>query len=463
MLPVSCEAYKLIHEGAIALAQVEADGIRVDRKYLRAEITKVSIDIANAVCRIKEDKIYRLWIRRFGKQANIGSRQQLGKILFEDMGLECCQRTQTGRPAITQETLQDTKLPFVVDYLQYQKLIKVRSTYLYGILREVDPDGFLHPFYNLHIAQTYRSSCDSPNFQNIPVRDEQMMQMVRRAFLPRPGNQLIEVDYSGAEVASATCYHHDPTMVEYIVNPAKDMHRDMSRFCYMLKKSDVDKKIRGCGKGMFVFSQFYGSYYVKNAIALWDAIDELGLCKPDGTSLHKHLRRKGIRERGACTGGEPPAPKTFEAHIKAVEDYFWNDLFPVYAQWKRDWYAEYLRTASFETLTGFRFEGALDRKKVINYPIQGTAFHWLLWSLTQVVNKELAKAKMRTRVAGQIHDSIVSDGPPEERDDYLALMNHIMTKAIRDHWTWIDVPLTIDADVAPVGAPWSEKAKYKME
>ena len=72
----------------------------------------------------------------------------------------------------------DFKAKFVKRYLKIKKLKKARSTYLRGILRET-VDGFIHPFFNLNLVITYRSSSDHPNFQNIPVRNAEIKKPLR--------------------------------------------------------------------------------------------------------------------------------------------------------------------------------------------------------------------------------------------------------------------------------------------
>ena len=115
----------------------------------------------------------------------------------------------------------------------------------------------------------------------------------------------------------------------------------------------------------------------------------------------------------------------------------------------------------FDTLTGFRIEGLYKRNEVINYPVQGSAFHWLLWSLIRI-QKLLKKYKMKSLLVGQIHDSIVGDVHKKELRDYLDIVKQVMTIDVRKHWEWIIVPLRIEAEVAPVGGSWFDKKEVKI-
>jgi DNA polymerase I-like protein with 3'-5' exonuclease and polymerase domains len=195
---------------------------------------------------------------------------------------------------------------------------------------------------------------------------------------------------------------------------------------------------------------------------MWEAIGRMKLKnKVTGESLKKHLRRKGITELGECDYEKEPEDGTFEDHIRDVEDDFWNDRFPVYNKWKKKWYEAYIDRGWFDTLTGFRIEGIYKRNDVINYPPQGSAFHWLLWSLIRI-QKLLHKYNMRSLIVGQIHDSIVADVFRKELRNFLEICKQVMTVDIKKHWDWIIVPLTVEAEVAPVNGNWYEKKEVKL-
>ncbi len=460
MKPITDKAYKLFHDGALALAQVEANGIRMDVKYLRRTIDRTSRKIDGLNDKMKQHEVYRTWKKHYGSRTNMGSRQQLGKVLFDIMKYKCPSLTTTGRYQTNETVLSTLNLDFTNQLLRVEKLKKARSTYLRGILKHV-VDGYLHPSFGLNIAVTYRSQSSDPNFQNIPMKDPKIKKLVRRAFLARIGHRLVETDYSGAEICCATCYHHDPRMISYIKNKKKDLHRDMAMTILKLRKSQVSWDARDIGKNMFVFPQFYGDYYIHCAQNMWKAIISRNIQTNDGLNLIKHLKSQGIRKLGRCDPKLPPVSGTFEKHLKEVEDDFWNRRFQVYSQWKKDWWESYEDKGYFDMLTGFRIEGRLNRKECINYPVQGAAFHWLLWSLIRI-QKLLNKYKMKSLIIGQIHDSIVGDVHRKEKKNYLEICKQVMTVDVRKHWPWIIVPLTIEAEVAPVGGNWFEKKEVSI-
>ena len=111
--------------------------------------------------------------------------------------------------------------------------------------------------------------------------------------------------------------------------------------------------------------------------------------------------------------------------------------------------------------TGFTCRGILDYKTVSNYPIQGSAFHCLLWCFIQIVN-ELKKRNMKSKVIGQIHDSIIFDIYPPELQDVLKLVKKITTIDLPKHYDWIIVPMEVDAEISPVDGSWSDKEEIEI-
>jgi DNA polymerase-1 len=313
--------------------------------------------------------------------------------------------------------------------------------------------------YGLNKAITYRSASELVNFQNLPIRDPKSGKLIRSLFIPRDGHVLVEIDYSGIEVRIAACYNEDPVLVDYISDPTKDMHRDMAAKIYCCTKDQVNKLTRYFSKNQFVFPEFYGSYYIDCARNIWEMIKRHHL-EVEGTPLYRWLEQRGIYKLGACDPKKTPRKGTFEHHIKEVEEQFWQ-VFNVYASWKKRWYKQYLREGQFATLFGFLIQGIMKRNEAINYPIQSTAFHCLLWSLIQL-EKSLRMRKMRTKIIGQIHDSIVADVPVNELDDYLVLASSIMTERIRKERDWLIVPLEVEAEACGVGESWHHKKKIAI-
>lgn len=468
--PKTVDALRLWHDGAEELAMVEHNGIRVDVEYLATQTADMRRDEAKLVDELKAGDVWTAWRRRFGLKANLDSRTQLGVVLFAEMKVPLpagARLTKTGVLAADEEMLLKVKHPFAKRYLQLQKLRKARSTYLEGIAREV-VDGHLHPFFNLHTVDTFRSSSSDPNFQNIPIRNADVGNMVRRAFVARPGRRLIEVDFSGIEVRVAACYNKDPKLIKYICDPTTDMHRDTARDLFLLDEKQVDKRsTRDWAKNRFVFPQFYGSVWFQCAPHLWEAVESSTALVPGTqTTVKEHLAGKGVTKLGLefDRAGKPlpPAAGTFAKQVQKTEEAFWKSRFAVYTAWKRQWWDDYQRQGYFHTLTGFTVAGDLSRNQVLNYAIQGSAFHCLLWSLVRI-QRECRRRRMKTKIIGQIHDSILADVPDGEVQQFLSIAKRVMTLDLLEAWKWLIVPLDVEADVTPVNGSWADKVPWKVD
>jgi len=137
--------------------------------------------------------------------------------------------------------------------------------------------------------------------------------------------------------------------------------------------------------------------------------------------------------------------------VKQQEHILWYKKFNTYRLWKEKTLKHYYKTGTVELLTGFVCSTKMEKNDVLNYQIQGTAFHLLLWSLQQI-NKELKGYK--SNVIGQIHDEVVLSVQPEESDFVYHLITDIMTKKVADHWNWINVPMEVDLSVSEVDGSW---------
>jgi hypothetical protein len=369
--PISHAGYRLFHEGTIALSKIEHDGMKIDTDYLHETIRDIDIIISRLSSDLREGKdckeVYKTWKKRYGLKTNIGSKEQLGVILFDELKVKGGTKTKTNRWKADKDALEDIKMPFVQKFLELEKIKKARSTYLGGLLRETDANGFLHPSFNLNIVATYRSSVDSPNTQNIPIREPDIAALIRPCFIPRSiRRQICELDFSGAEVKVSACYNKDPNLLRYIKDKTTDMHRDMAMECYALELDQITKLIRYCAKNKFVFPQFYGDWFFSCAQSLWYAINKMKLKTAQGVPLKKHLRSCGIRGLGILDPSIEPRPGTFIYHIKSVEKKFWEERFRVYSQWKWDWWNTYIKNGYFDMYTGFRCSRLMDKKQERN-------------------------------------------------------------------------------------------------
>ena len=108
-----------------------------------------------------------------GEEFNINSTQQLGRILFDQLGLPPVKKTKTGYStnADVLEKLRGQH-PIIEAILDYRQLTKLKSTYVDGLSKVIGADGRIHTCFQNTVTATGRLSSTEPNLQNIPVRTE---------------------------------------------------------------------------------------------------------------------------------------------------------------------------------------------------------------------------------------------------------------------------------------------------
>lgn len=460
--PATYEAYRLLHEGALALARISHNGIRIDVDKLEANIASVEAQVRAMEKELRSSEFFAAWRKEYGQAADLGSPQQLAHVLYDVMGYECRERTDKGGRSTGADALQDIDHPFVRDLSLVQELKKTVGTFLHGIRRET-VDGFMHPAFNLNTVVTFRSSSSSPNFQNLPRRNEVTSKLVRDCIIPRhPDWHFWEYDFKGSEAVNNACICGDPVFQKYMREDPGRVHKEYAAELFILSKDQVTKPVRDRAKNQFVFATFYGSFYKQTARGLWEDVcrDKSLTAGPEGPWLRDHLAAKGIRELGPCDleSQYDARPGTFEHHVRKIERDLWSK-FRVYAKWREDQYESYKRNGYIVLPTGFTVEGLLSRNDTICYPAQGASFHCLLWTITRL-QKWLTKNKMRTKLVGQIHDSLEGNSPPDELDAVFNEATRIIREDLPKHWPWIVVPMIAEIEVSDAGASWYYKRPW---
>ena len=128
--------------------------------------------------------------------------------------------------------------PFVGQFMNYQRLSKMRGTYVGEAPSEANDytptgfwkyvhDGKIHPSFLLHRTVTGRSASANPNAQNFPKRGRGNMKEVvkafRRVFVAPPGWKIIECDLSQIELRLVAWTARDRTMLD-LYNNGADIH-----------------------------------------------------------------------------------------------------------------------------------------------------------------------------------------------------------------------------------------------
>src|SRR5215216_2288425 len=196
------------------LAAMEEAGVKIDT-YRMGEIT------ARLAERVEElaAKAYEL----AGEEFLLGSTQQVGRILFETLGLTAGRKGKTGYSTDTRvlrSIRQEHEIVGVIEeWREYSKLL---NTYLGPLPTLIGEDGRLHTTINQAVASTGRLSTTNPNLQAIPIRTE-LGREIRSAFVAEPGYKLVSADYSQIELRILAHVSREPKLREAFAR-GEDIH-----------------------------------------------------------------------------------------------------------------------------------------------------------------------------------------------------------------------------------------------
>ena len=402
------EQEKLLFEIEIPLAKVLAKmeniGFAVDRQGIADYGALLSAEIAQL-----EAEIY----QSAGGQFNINSPKQLGKVLFEDLGLPVKKKTKSGY-STNAEVLESLRYehPVVDMVLQYRTLAKLNSTYCEGLLKVIADDGRIHSSFNQTETRTGRISSTEPNLQNIPVRTELGREM-RKFFCAREGWVLVDADYSQIELRVLAHIAHDQNMIEAFKN-GDDIHAITASQVFNLPLEMITPLMRSRAKAVN-FGIVYG-------------IGAFSLGKDIGVSTKEASRYI----------------QTYLSHYSGVDRYMMN----VVEQAKRDGYVETMfgrRRYLPELSSGKHMMRAFGERVARNMPIQGTAADIIKIAMVRV-DERLKNEGLQARLVLQVHDELIVEAPQSESERVAALLQEEMENAVS-----LDVPLTADA---AIGRTW---------
>jgi DNA polymerase I len=213
------QIFKLQDEGLSRIAALEFEAIPV---FAHMEYIGVNLDVERWGTAIKEidEELYQTkkqieeHLKPVAKQSalfgsfctiSIDSNDQLKKAL-----------QRLGLPVVDtkKKTLEDNlgKHPVIELLLRYRGLFKLSSGYGEGLLQKINSvTGRLHGNFRQIGADTGRSSCDDPNFQNIPS-DEKCV--LRDCFVPPEGYIALGADYSQQELRVLAALANEPNMLK---------------------------------------------------------------------------------------------------------------------------------------------------------------------------------------------------------------------------------------------------------
>ncbi|MFF6997021.1 DNA polymerase I [Streptomyces sp. NPDC008313] len=392
------------------LARMERHGIAADRAHLEAMEQMFAGAVQQAV---KEAHA------SVGHEFNLGSPKQLQEVLFGELGLPKTKKTKTGYTTDADALAwlagqTDHELPVIM--LRHREQAKLRVT-VEGLIKTIAADGRIHTTFNQTVAATGRLSSTDPNLQNIPVRTDEG-RAIRRGFVVGEGfESLLTADYSQIELRVMAHLSEDEGLIEAFTS-GEDLHTTVASQVFSVERSAVDAEMRRKIKAMS-----YGLAYGLSAF--------------------------GLSQQLNIEAGEARAlMDTYFERFGGVRDYLRRAV------------EEARATGYTETLFGRRRylpdlnsdnrqRRETAERMALNAPIQGTAADIVKIAMLKV-GEALTEAGLSSRMLLQVHDEVVLEVAPGERDRAEELVRREMASAVT-----LRAPLDVSVGT---GADWESAA-----
>ncbi len=391
------------------LSTMENNGVALNSDTLK----DYSIELDEEIIKLEKSVI-----EQAGEEFNVSSPKQLGVVLFENMKIdEKAKKTKSGQYSTSEETLQKLagKHPIIDDILEFRQLKKLKSTYVDALPELINENtGKIHTTYSQAVAATGRLSSVNPNLQNIPIKTEKGRK-VRDAFVPSEGNELYAADYSQVELRLMAEMSGDTNMVEAFQN-RYDIHTATAAKVFGVDMNDVDREMRSKAK-MVNFGIIYG-------------ISAFGL------SQRLNIKRKEAKELIDGYFATYPGVKQFmEASVDGAKE--------------KGYVQTILKRKRF--LKDINSKNAIVRgyaeRNAINAPIQGSAADIIKVAMINI-HKEMQAQNLKSKLILQVHDELVFDVVPDEKDVIAKLAKEQMENAVKT-----TVPLEVEG---AYGSTWLE-------
>ncbi|MDS1030749.1 DNA polymerase I [Bacillota bacterium LX-D] len=386
------------------LAKMEIEGVKLDKNQL----LKMGQEIGQEIDFLT-DKIYQL----AGEEFNINSPKQLGVILFEKLGLPPLKKTKTGY-STNAEVLEELaeRHEIVANILEYRQLVKLKSTYIDGLLGLISPNTErVHTTFNQTVTATGRLSSTEPNLQNIPIRLE-VGRRLRKAFIPSsPENVLLAADYSQIELRVLASIAQDASLIDAFLKN-QDIHTRTASEVFGIPMDEVTKDLRRRAKAVN-FGIVYG-------------ISDFGLSKD------LSITRKEAQNYIDLYFSRYPSVKKYIEQIilEAREKGYVTTIL------KRRRYLPDIYSSN-------RNVRAFGERTAMNTPIQGSAADIIKLAMLEV-DKRLQEAHLKTKMILQVHDELIFDVPKEEMEEVPSIVRSSMENVYS-----LDVPLKVDMKYGP--------------
>jgi DNA polymerase-1 len=389
------------------LADCERTGIAADVDHLQALESRLREQVKNAA-----EEAY----ATVGHEFHLGSPKQLQTLLFDELKLPKTKKIKTGytTDADALQGLLGTH-PVIEALLAHREITRLLMVVEKQLLPTVSDDGRIHTTFKQMVAATGRLSSDNPNLQNVPVRTAQGRE-IRQGFVAGPGFEaLMTADYSQIEMRIMAHLSHDAGLIEAFTT-GEDLHTFVASRAFGVPPEQVDPELRRRVKAMS-----YGLAYGLSAF---------------GLAAQLRIGTDEAKEQMAA----------YFERFGGVRDY----LHDVVEQARKDGYTSTIlgRRRYLPDLTsdnGQRRQMA--ERMALNAPIQGSAADIIKIAMLGVA-RALRAEGLRSRLLLQVHDELVLEVAPGERDALEALVRREMGGAF---------PLSVPLDVSVgVGRNWDE-------
>ena len=387
------------------LARMEEAGIKVDAPTLQ----RLSNDFSKRLQAL-EKEIHKI----AGTEFNIASPRQLGKILFEDMGLKGSKKGKSGDYSTGAQILEDLageghELPGKI--LEWRQLAKLKSTYTDSLQNEInEKTGRVHTSFMLAGTTTGRLASTDPNVQNIPIRTEEGRK-IRTAFVAEKGCKLLSADYSQIELRILADIA-DIDALKKAFREGQDIHAMTASEVFGVPIQDMEPMIRRKAKAIN-FGIIYG-------ISAFGLARQINVSREEAKAfMDTYFKRfPGIRDYMEET-------KEFCRKHGYVETLFGRRC--------------HVRTINDKN-PNLRHFG---ERAAINAPIQGSAADIIrraMIRMPQALNNEgLGNVKMLL----QVHDELIFEAPDQAIDKAIPVIKNVMENATLPPVS-LAVPLVVD-------------------
>lgn len=396
---------------AYVLAQMESNGVSIDKKYLD-ELTNEFNTKTSAIA----SRIFEL----AGEEFNINSPKQVGNILFDKMQLKSKKKRGKAKNSTSAEVLTALADEYEIAklILDYRKYAKLKSTYTEALPALVSPiDGRIHTSYNQTVTTTGRLSSSNPNLQNIPIRTEEGNK-IRQAFVPsdRANYLIMSADYSQIELRLLAHVSEDEHLIEAF-NSGIDVHTLTASKVFEVPIEEVTKEMRYKAKAVN-----FGIVYGQSKYGLAKAL------------------------KIAPAEAENFINKYFETYPK-INEYMSKMVELVEKQGYVETIFGRRRYLDNEINSPNAMIREFAKRAAINHPMQGSASDLIKLAMIDF-SKRLKDNNLKSKLIIQVHDELVIETAKDELEQVKSLVLESMEleQPLR-------VPLLIDVNV---GESWKE-------